>query len=120
MFNLHNIKYRHSDRAKSKELSFHLFTYITRKSYNQSPYVQQAQKDKRRVFLLLHFKVKKKKKGYPPKSIHLEFPQELYGILTFHPIPTFYTYTSMSISNGIKLAAKSGHCLYNIQYSQNP
>lgn len=44
----------------------------------------------------------------------------MYDILIFHPIPISYRYSSMSISNGIKLVAKSGKCPYNIQYRQNP
>lgn len=44
----------------------------------------------------------------------------MYDILLVHPIPTSYRYSSTSISNGIKLVAKSGKCLYNTQYRQNP
>lgn len=44
----------------------------------------------------------------------------MYDILIFNPIATFCTHTSMSISSSIKLVAKSGQCLYNIQYRQDP
>lgn len=44
----------------------------------------------------------------------------MYDIFIFHPIPTFCRYISMNFSNGIKLVVKSGQCLYDTQYRQNP
>lgn len=63
---------------------------------------------KQRVYLKIH------------SSIISSICQEMYDILIFHPIPISYRYSSMSISNGIKLVAKLGKCLCNIQYRQNP